>query len=190
MRYTEGMRFGRICWLPRVLRRYGLYILDVEKVLKFNLKEGNEPNTLAWMKESDEEAYAPPKPEESGIPLRKPLTVASDATHPRPLLVEVHAESPVATPKETGETGPRSFAPPVPEVGKIGLATIKVLRSWFVGKVSVYSCTKQLYKFSESHIQFRPSCSCLGRLYHRSLMWCHLSEVCPLVLNAVSAARR
>ena len=70
------------------------------------------------MKESDEEAYAPPKPEESGIPLRKPLTIASDATHPRPLLVEVHAESPVATPKETGETGPRSFAPPVPEVGE------------------------------------------------------------------------
>lgn len=87
------------------------------------------------MKESDEEAYAPPKPEESGIPLRKPLTpltAASDATHPRPLLVEVHAESPVATPKETGETGPRSFAPPAPEVGKIGLETIKVLRSWFV----------------------------------------------------------
>jgi len=48
------------------------------------------------IEESDEEAYAPPKPEE-------------------PLLVEVHAESPVATPKETGETGPRSFAPPAPE---------------------------------------------------------------------------
>lgn len=101
------------------------------------------------MKESDEEAYAPPKPDESGIPFRKPLTVASDATHPRPLLMEVHAESPVATPKETGETGPRSFAPPVPEVGKIGL-TIEVPSSRFAWKVIGFFCTKQLLQSSQS----------------------------------------